>query len=121
MSKPTQTTIKTILVVDDEPELREIICDECRYLGHVVLEASNGLQALEVLKNNNVDVVLSDVRMPGGDGVALLKGLKTISNHKPKVFMMSGFSDYSETQLKELGAEGLLSKPFDIQKIIRSV
>jgi CheY-like chemotaxis protein len=117
------TEKKVILVVDDEPELRDIISDECRLAGHEVYEAENAEKALLVFQKHKIDLVLSDVRMPGGDGVALLKGIKSqITTQKlPRIFMMSGFSDYSEEDLKKLGAEALVNKPFDVLKFLKDI
>ena len=78
----------TVLIVDDEPMLLDIFRewleeDDCR-----VLTAGDGAAALQILRNQNVDVIVSDVRMPVMDGILLLKNLTTYSglsqgNHPP--------------------------------------
>ena len=55
----------TILVVDDEPDLGELVAFEFELVGANVLSASNGKGALELVQNNSIDVVVSDIRMPG--------------------------------------------------------
>ena len=114
--------IKKVLVVDDE----ELICDLCQSLfedeGIEVKTASNGKDAIELVKSEEFHFILSDIRMPKGDGVQFKKELNKIGNQTPFLFM-TGFSDLSVEQAKELGAIGILKKPFDfdeLQEVIKS-
>jgi CheY-like chemotaxis protein len=66
---------KMILLVEDEADLREPISEELMYFGAKVLQAANGQEALRLLEANPIDAIVSDVRMPGGDGVELLKNV----------------------------------------------
>ena len=75
MSK--QTKSYKILVVDDEPDLRELLADEFEYAGHKPFLASNGKEAYDLCTNEEFDAVISDVRMPGGDGIELLEDIET--------------------------------------------
>ena len=59
---------KTILVVDDEPDLREITSFELEYNGASVITAAGGYEALDIIKKNKINLVISDVRMPDGSG-----------------------------------------------------
>lgn len=112
---------KTLLIVDDEPELREILCDEFQGLGALVLTAENGRQAFEILKSQKVDVVLSDVRMPDGDGIELLDRIRSVSADTPVVAIISGFSDLSKAEIYHKGADSILSKPYDMPAIVAAV
>ena len=67
---------KVILCVDDEVDILELFRDEFLDLGFKVLEASNGADAFDIFRTNHVDCVVSDIRMPGGDGVSLVKNIK---------------------------------------------
>ena len=82
----------TILLVDDEPDLRTIIAEWFRREGCHVLVAEDGSQALQIISANQVDVVVSDVRMPVMDGITLLKKIKT-SGYQSSVMFVSGFTD----------------------------
>ena len=106
--------MSNILVVDDEPVLREVLVEELRFEGHQVWEATGGIEGLEIVRNNELDVVISDIRMPKGDGVELLKAIKNINPTKPIVFLITGFTDYQEKVLLDLGAEAVVRKPFSI-------
>lgn len=108
---------KTILVVDDEPDLREILKDEFEYSGALVLEASNGKSALEIVQKNEVDCIVSDIRMPGGDGIFLLKAVKSLNPKKPSMILTTGFADIHPSEAYNLGVEGFITKPFDLDAV----
>ncbi len=112
---------KTILVVDDEPYLREILCDELRLEGATVLEAEDGKAGLAVAESQKVDAVISDIRMPGGSGVELLEQIRAKHQDLPAVMLVSGFSDFSLDEAYDKGAEAVFSKPFDMEAIVKSL
>ena len=112
---------KTILVVDDEPDLREIMTEEFECAGANVLTAENGTVAFEMIKTQNPDAVVSDVRMPGGDGFELLANAKKLASERPVILLITGFSDYSIQQAYDAGAAGIFSKPCDFDALIDSV
>lgn len=111
----------TILVVDDEPMLRENIVDLLRDEGFKVLEADNGANGFKVVKENKIDLVVSDMRMPGGDGLSLLEAIRAHNPSLPVVIFITGFSDFSEEHCIKKGARKVLSKPFESEELIRSV
>jgi CheY-like chemotaxis protein len=108
---------KSILVVDDEPDLREILCDEFQLEGARVSNAPNGQEALKQVQSGFFDIVVSDLRMPGGDGVTLAKALKARSSMSPLVVLMTGFADLTAEEAYEIGAEGFLTKPFHLDSV----
>lgn len=112
---------KTLLVVDDEPDLRGPLVEEFESLGCRVFEAANGTQALEIVRTQKIDAVISDIRMPGGDGVQLLKEIKKLDHAFPVVMLITGFADLSKADAYDLGAEAILAKPFDLDEIDEAV
>lgn len=108
---------KAILVVDDEPDLREILCDEFQLEGAEVNNAPNGQEALKKVEANPPDIVVSDLRMPGGDGVTLAKELKNRNALSPLVVLMTGFADLTAEEAYEIGAEGFMTKPFHLESV----
>ncbi len=108
-----ELTNKRILIVDDEEEIREILAVELADMGAVVLQASDVPEALAVFTSGPVDLVISDIRMPGASGVQLLSNLRTRTTTIP-VILMTGFADITLPQAHDLGAETLLQKPFDL-------
>jgi len=111
---------KVILCVDDEADILELFRDEFLDLKFKVLEASNGVDAFELFKNNKVDCVVSDIRMPGGDGVSLVKNIKDEGSDVP-VYLVTGFSDYTTEDLTGLGVNAVIFKPFDLDEVVEMV
>ena len=111
---------KVILCVDDEHDILELFKDEFIDCGHKVLEANNGVDAFEVFKSNRVDCIVSDIRMPGGDGVGLVKNVKSTGSDIP-IFLVTGFSDYTSEELNGLGVEAVIFKPFDLEEVVTMV
>lgn len=111
---------KNILVVDDEADIRELFREELEESGAKVVEAENGNLAFEVFEKGGVDVIISDIRMPGGDGVDLVKKVKAKNSTIP-IYLITGFADYTGNELKLLGVEAVVFKPFDISEVIQMV
>ena len=112
---------KKILVVDDEPMLREILKDFLEMGSYKVEEAHNGHEAFKMIGQSSFDCVISDVRMPNGDGTELAKNIFNMQGAKPKVFLATGFSDISDEQAKSLGVEKVLHKPFDYNELLNAI
>jgi DNA-binding NtrC family response regulator len=112
---------KTILVVDDEEMLREILAEELMGRGATVFCAENGASALSLVRQRKFDAVISDVRMPGGDGISLIKSIREELLVKPKVFLCSGFNDLSKEDARDMGVIEIFGKPFKCDLIVRSV
>lgn len=110
-----------LLIVDDESGIRDSLKDFFELEGFDVVCSSSGMSALEVLKNNSFDVVLSDIRMPEGDGRFLLKSIRQIHTAQPLVILMSGFSDVTPEEAYAEGAIALLTKPFNPVEVIEKV
>jgi len=109
---------KTIIVVDDEIDLREIVSEHLQMHGARVLEAENGTQAFEIATSQRPDAIISDVRMPNGDGVELLKRLRASQFATPPAFVfMTGYADITSDEVAKLGAQGMIGKPFKLQEL----
>lgn len=112
---------KKILIVDDESLLREVMVEFFNLEGAQVLEAENGVIGFKKLLENEVDIVISDVRMPEGDGLSLLQQIKaTDLGYLPLVFLYSGHADsLTLSAVKALGAAGYFIKPFSVRDLIK--
>ena len=111
---------KTLLIVDDEPDLREILTAIFELKGYAVLTASNGKDALMIVKEHKVDLVISDIQMPGGNGVEFLDSVRDNHYEVPIVLFMTGFAEISLASAYDKGAEAVFEKPFD-QKLLVAV
>jgi CheY-like chemotaxis protein len=112
---------KTLLVVDDENDLREIIASELEYFGATVFQADSVKKALEILNFHYIDLIISDIRMPGSTGVDLLKKVRSENNAGPAIILITGFADIDSSEAFALGAESLIHKPFDIDSLLKCV
>jgi len=112
---------KTILIVEDEKELLEGMVGLFREQDFVVHQASDGLIALNILQNNLIDIVLSDIKMPGLDGLALLKKVRTEFSRQPKFYLMSGGNPYDISDFLLLGINAYFDKPLDIFKVLKRI
>ena len=106
----------SVLVVDDSRTLRKILIRELNSLGfHNILEAADGLEAIELVKTKPVDLMLLDMEMPELDGLGVLGQLKADDTYKALPIIVISGADQFEKTIKciEMGAEDYLPKPFD--------
>jgi two-component system, NtrC family, response regulator AtoC len=104
---------RTVLIVDDEANLRKVLAAMLRREGYGILSASDGEEAWSLLKTHRVDVVLTDLRMPKIDGMTLLERITKERRELPVVMLTAhGTVDTAVTAMK-LGAFDYLTKPFD--------
>jgi len=108
------------MIVEDEPLLRDTLEQLLQFSGFNVVTAGNGKEALDKLAQNQVDLVLSDIKMPVMDGVELLKNIRA-SYTDLKVIFFSAFADISHDEALRMGALDLLSKPVRIESLIEKI
>jgi two-component system response regulator (stage 0 sporulation protein F) len=107
-----------VLIVDDEPEIRELFVDTLSPLGYNVLTAADGKTAITIVEKHQPKVAFIDIRMPGMDGVELLGHLKTIAKDI-RVIMITGYGrDEAVERALQLGTFACLMKPFSLRDII---
>jgi UDP-3-O-acyl N-acetylglucosamine deacetylase len=111
----------TVLVVDDEPQIRNSLRGILSEEGLRVLEATNGRQALELIQQESPEVVLLDIWMPDVDGMELLEALQSAAT-PPQVIMISGHGNI-ETAVRatKLGAFDFIEKPFSLDALLAVV
>lgn len=112
---------KHILIVDDEPDIRELLAEEVGELGAQVSVAKNAEDAISQMKTSSFAAVVSDIRMPGGGGRALLKEARSLGTSLPVFFLMTGFSDLRLDEALDLGAEAVFKKPLNIEALLYSL
>ncbi len=111
---------KTILVVDDEPEIRSVTQFFLRERGFNVVEAADGKIAHDYLKKHRVDLVLTDQRMPNMSGIELAQHILT-GEHPVPVIIVTGFSDIPEEYAHDLGVKQILKKPLDMDVLVAAI
>jgi CheY-like chemotaxis protein len=109
-----------ILIVDDEEMDRVLFSDVLQGAGHEVLFAKDGHTALRIWKNSAIDLVVTDIVMPGLSGVELLEALKLEDAGAP-VIAISGISARNLNRAARLGASAVLTKPVDPAELLAEV
>ena len=107
----------SILVVDDDPEMRALLLDVLSNEGYEVVEAKDGTEAVLALRARKFDVILMDKNMPGPSGLDLLPGFRRVCPWSP-IIMMTAFGDVpSYMEAVEKGAVEYLFKPFRMEEL----
>ncbi len=114
---------RNVLVVDDEDLIRQIISMILKSAGYKVIEAVNGLDALSKMTDRKFGLVITDIRMPGMDGIEFIKQLRSESEHRlvPIIMLTSGFSDFKKKEAEMAGVNDWIKKPFIRQQLLQSV
>lgn len=110
-----------LLVVDDDPAVRETLELALRCQGHEVVTADSGQRAVEAARESEVDLVLTDLRMSGMNGLETLRAIRAV---KPdaRVMVITGFaSNEMEDELLESGAVAIVMKPFALKDLYAAV
>jgi DNA-binding response OmpR family regulator len=115
--------MKTILLVDDDQQMREFLGLALRRGGYCVIEADSGVVALQMARQHLPDLVVSDIDMPGGDGASLLHEIRLDPELKSRqIVLISGSLDLlSRRKSMEEGADDFLVKPFSLQEFLSCV
>lgn len=108
-------TQKRILAVDDEPNMRRLLEISLRQAGYQALTAANGREALETLKTEQVDLVVSDLHMPGMSGLELLKQMRADSDAIPFIMVTAQGEINTAVEAMKLGAADYILRPFDLE------
>lgn len=112
---------KTILVVDDQVDIRELLYDMLTKKGYKVITTHSGREAISLIKEENPDLVLMDFSMPDETGVDVLKDIRSF-NKKIKVVMLTGLgTDDLEKEARLEGASGFLRKNLGLDVIVKAI
>jgi two-component system, NtrC family, response regulator PilR len=109
--------VKKILIVDDEPSMRELLSIMLRKESFEVLVAESRATAAAMLAKGPVDMVITDVRLPDGDGIEILRHVKAASPETVVIVMTAFGSTQTAVAALKLGAHDYLTKPFDIEEL----
>ena len=119
--KTTDMGESCILVVDDDDGVRENLAELFELVGYSILTAGSASEALNKLADNDVDLLLTDYRMPGPNGVELIESARRV---KPglRAILMTAFGDsFTEIESVRRGAIGYVNKPFEADEITNLV
>ncbi len=109
-----------ILVADDEQKIREVIREYAEFEGHEVSEAVDGMQAVEMAKNTDYDIIILDVMMPKLDGFSACKEIRKFKN-TPVLMLSARGEEYDKLFGFEIGADDYVVKPFSPKEVLARV
>jgi len=113
--------MKTILIVDDEKHYPMILAEVLQEEGYACFTAASGMEALDIFENEFVDLVLTDVKMPGMDGIELLSRIKEISPDAPVIVMTAYGSVEKAVKAMQEGAYTFITKPFENETLLTHI
>lgn len=113
----------TILTVDDTASMRQMISFTLNSVGHEVIQACDGKEALQLLQGKKIDLVIADVNMPNMDGITLVKTLREQADYKfiPILMLTTESQESKRQQGKVAGATGWIVKPFNPEQLLNVV
>lgn len=109
-----------ILIVDDEKLIRDVIKEYCLLERYTAFEAENGYEAIDFVKNNNVDLIVMDIMMPKLDGYQAIREIKKIKNI-PCIVLSARDSEYDKLQGFDLGIDDYQTKPFSPRELMSRI
>jgi DNA-binding response OmpR family regulator len=110
---------QSILVVDDDQDVSLMLKDRLTFLGFHVTTASNGAEAMPMLKTLTVDGILLDIQMPVMDGMTMLEQVREQDPSMPVIMMTAELNKKKLIQAMELGANDYLVKPIDVDLLAK--
>jgi CheY-like chemotaxis protein len=110
-----------VLLAEDEPAVREFVSRVLVLMGHSVLEASDGAEAVELMNKHHFDLLVTDIVMPIMDGISLALKVRSVRPNVP-ILLMTGYANESQ-RVHNLSVliEGLLNKPFNKDQLVQAV
>ncbi len=114
---------KRILAVDDSVSMRQMVGYTLRGAGYEVVQAGDGVEALELARSGTADLVLTDVHMPRMDGINLVRELRALPAYKfvPMLILTTESSQEKKLDGKRAGATGWIVKPFNPEQLLSTI
>jgi CheY-like chemotaxis protein len=107
----------SVLIADDVPELRDLIASEISDLKVQIFYAGSGDEAFQIYTANKIDFIVSDINMPNGNGVNLIRKINQLGNPPPPVVLMSGLTVLTEEDVQKLGVLRYFENLMDLAEI----
>ena len=114
---------KVILVADDSPTIRKFVSISLKVKGYEIIQVADGMQALEVLPSEKIDLVITDLNMPNIDGFELIKTIRSNEDYREiPIIILSSLSGNEDIEKgMQCGADSYLLKPFDSKRVLYEV
>lgn len=114
---------KTVLIVDDSTSMRQLVSFTLKDAGYNVIEASDGRDALNKINGSKISLVITDLNMPGMDGISFIKALRNQPNFRftPIIMLTTESQEAKKAEGRRAGASGWIVKPFTPEQLIEIV
>jgi two-component system chemotaxis response regulator CheY len=115
--------VKTILIIDDSASLRQVVKLTLTSAGYEVIEACDGMDALQKLDGTKIHLIICDVNMPNMDGITFVKRVKTLPNYKftPIIMLTTESQESKKQEGQAAGARAWVVKPFKPETMLNAV
>lgn len=111
-----------VLIVDDEEMIRNLLVTALEDLDFEIKAAGSGTEGFLMAAEFFPDLIISDIVMAGGTGAAMTKRLREeLPDYSPRIIMISGYSQFTDSEIRGLGVDRVIAKPFHIRSIISSI
>lgn len=121
MNNNQEQSRRTILVVDDDPDILRLMAMRLRAAGYDTISVSNGEAALAHIALNSPDLVITDLRMPGMDGMSLFNAIRSIKPNIPVIIVTAHGSQVEALNAIQRGVFDFLTKPFDNKYLLQQI
>lgn len=114
-----------VLIADDEEDIRQLLEQWLKPMGHEIRTACNGTEALKIARSTTIDLLITDVLMPDGDGLVLIEGLRK-TQPAVRVLAISGGGRYMDSReylriAEGFGADAAIMKPFNREQFLQGI
>lgn len=113
--------MRKILIIEDEPNIRELVSYNLKAGGFLALEAEDGISGMEMAESQKPDLILLDIMLPGKDGYEICKELRSAGNKTPIIMMTAKTDEVDKVLGLEFGADDYISKPFGVRELMARI
>jgi two-component system, OmpR family, alkaline phosphatase synthesis response regulator PhoP len=113
--------MRKILIIEDEPNIRELVSYNLKAGGFLSLEAEDGISGMEMVETQKPDLILLDIMLPGKDGYEICKELRSAGNKTPIIMMTAKTDEIDKVLGLEFGADDYISKPFGVRELMARI
>ena len=109
--------MKRVLIIDDEPDIREVLKEFCRILGFEAVIADSGEKGLKLFRKDDFNLIISDLKMPDINGFEFVKKVREKDKNIPIVICSGFIDDKNKEEILNCGADFYLEKPFKMKEL----
>ncbi len=113
--------MRKILIIEDEPNIRELVSYNLKAGGFLPLEAEDGISGMEMAFGQKPDLILLDIMLPGKDGYEICKELRSAGNKTPIIMMTAKTDEVDKVLGLEFGADDYIAKPFGVRELLARI